>query len=153
MKHRLYELSAEKIALSPERTESSGNLNRPKFFISSEESSESEPELTYEIPAQGKNLNIPFGVLSPLLNGSDLANIQKQRKRINWIQPDQDPKKLLATTIADIKHQDPFSLYWFITPLALIPVWAFYTHTAYTFAKTFKQITANKTRFKITETS
>ncbi len=153
LKQRLYKLSAEQIALSPERTESSGSLNRSKFFISSEKSSDSEPELTLEIPEQGTNLNIPLGVLSPLLNSSDLANIQKQRKQINWIQPDQDPQKLLATTIADIKHQDPFSLNWFTSHKLPIPVWAFYTHTAYTFAKTFNQVMANETRFKITETS
>jgi hypothetical protein len=80
LKQRLYELSADQIALSPERTESSGNLNRPKFFISSEDLSESKPELTYEIPEQGTNLNIPLGTLSPLLNGSDLEYIRKQRK-------------------------------------------------------------------------
>jgi hypothetical protein len=153
LKQRLYELSSEQIALSPERTESSGSLNRPKFFISSEESSESEPELTYEITEKGPKLNIPHGILSSFIKASDLANIQQQRKRTKWIQTDQDPKQLLATTIADMKQQDLLSLNWFIKPLPLIPSWAFYTHTAYTFAKVFKPTMANEARFKITETS
>jgi hypothetical protein len=60
---------------------------------------------------------------------------------------------LLATTIANIKHQDPFSLAWFTTHEEPLPVWALYSHTAYTFAKTFNPMMVNETRFKVTETS
>jgi hypothetical protein len=86
LKQRLYELSADRITLSPERTKPSGNLNRSSFFIS-DESSDDETELIYEIPEQGAILNIPLGILLPLLNyDTTLADIQKQQKRINWIQ-------------------------------------------------------------------
>ena len=50
-----------------------------------------------------------------MLNDTTLADIQKQWKRINWIQQNLNPQRLLATTIADIKHHDPFSLNWFET--------------------------------------
>jgi hypothetical protein len=152
LKQSLYELSADQIALSPERTESSGNLNRSSFFTS-DESSENETELFYEIPEQGMNLNIPLGILLPLLNDTALADILKQQKRINWIQQDLNPQRLLATTIANIKNQDPFPLNWFILHKEPLPVWALYSHKAYTFAKTFNQIMVNEPRFKITETS
>jgi len=41
---------------------------------------------------------------------STLVKAQKQQKRINWLQTNLNPQRLLATTIADIKHQDPFSI-------------------------------------------
>jgi hypothetical protein len=153
LKQRLYELSADQITLSPERTKPSGNLNRSSFFIS-DESSDDETELIYEIPEQGAILNIPLGILLPLLNkDTTLADIQKQRKRINWIQQNLNPQRLLATTIADIKHQDPSSLVWFTTHEEPLPIWALYSHTPYTFAKTFNQIMVDEPRFKVTETS
>jgi hypothetical protein len=77
LKQRLYELSADQITLSPERTKPSGNLNRSSFFTS-DELSEDETELIYEIPEQCAILNIPLGILSPLLNhDTTLADIQK----------------------------------------------------------------------------
>jgi hypothetical protein len=152
LKQRLYELSTDQITLSPERTQPSGNLNRSSFFTS-DESSEDKTELIFEIPEQGTSLNIPLGILSPLLNDATLADIQKQRKRINWIQQNLNPQRLLATTIADIKHQDPFSLAWFTTHEEPLPVWALYSHTAYMFAKTFNPMMVNEPRFKVTETS
>jgi len=79
LKQCLYELSTDRITLSPERTQPSGNLNRSSFFTS-DESSEDETELIFEIPEQGTSLNIPLGILSPLLNDTALADIQKQRK-------------------------------------------------------------------------
>jgi hypothetical protein len=63
LKQRLYELSTDQITLSPERTQPSGNLNRSSFFTS-DESSEDETELIFEIPEQGtfKNSeNEPIG--------------------------------------------------------------------------------------------
>jgi len=60
---------------------------------------------------------------------------------------------LLATTIADIKYQDPFSLAWFTMHEEPLPIWALYSHTAYTFAKTFNPIMANESRFKTNESS
>jgi hypothetical protein len=152
LKQRLYELSTDRITLSPERTQPSGNLNQSSFFTS-DESSEDETELIFEIPEQGTPLNIPLGILSPLLNDTALADIQKQRKRINWIQQNLNPQRLLATTIADIKHQDPFSLTWFTMHEEPLPVWALYSHMAYTFAKTFNPMMVNEPRFKVTETS
>jgi len=153
LKQRLYELSADRITLSPEKTKPFGNLNRSSFFTS-DESSEDETELIYEIPEQGAILNIPLGILLPLLNyDTTLADIQKQQKRINWIQQNLNPQRLLATTIANIKHQDPFSLAWFTTHEEPLPIWALYSHTAYTFAKMFNPIMVNEPRFKVTETS
>ncbi len=93
LKQRLYKLSADQIALSPESTEPYGNLNRLSFFTS-DELSENETELIYEIPEQGTKINIPLGILSPLLNDTELADIQKQQKRINWIQQDLNPQRL-----------------------------------------------------------
>ena len=107
LKQCLYELSADQITLSPERTKPSGNLNRSSFFTS-DKLSEDETELIYEIPERGAILNIPLGILLPLLNkDTTLADIQKQRKRINWIQQNPNPQRLLATTIADIKAPTP----------------------------------------------
>ncbi len=153
LKQCLYELSADRIMLSPEKTNPSGNLNRSSFFTS-DESSEDETEPIYEIPDHGTILNITLGILSPHLNHkSTLVDIQKQQKRINWIQQNLNPQRLLATTIADIKHQDPFSLAWFTTHEEPLPIWALYSHTAYTFAKMFNLMMVNEPRFKVTETS
>jgi hypothetical protein len=116
--------------------------------------SDDETELIYEIPEQGAILNIPQGLLSPHLNyESTLVDILKQQIRINWIQPNLNPQRLLATTIADIKHKDPFSLAWFTTHEEPLPIWALYSHTAYTFAKTFYPMMVNKPRFKCTKMS
>jgi len=152
LKQRLHELSADRIMLSNEKTKPSGNLNRPTFFIS-DESSDDETELIFEIPDQGAILNIPLGILSPLLSETTLADFQKRRKQVNWIQPHLNPQRLLATTIANIKHQDPLSLTWFTTHEEPLPIWALYSHTAYTFAKTFNPLMCNAPRFKVTETS
>ena len=152
LKLRLHELSADRIMLSNEKTKPSGNLNRPTFFIS-DESSDDETELIFEIPDQGAILNIPLGILSPLLSKTSLVDFQKRRKQVNWIQPHLNPQRLLATTIANIKHQDPLSLTWFTTHEEPLPIWALYSHTAYTFAKTFNPLMINAPRFKVTETS
>jgi hypothetical protein len=121
LKQCLHELSADRIVLSPKRTQPSGNLNRSSFFTS-DESSEDETELIYEIPEQGTILNMSLGIFLTLLNDTTLADIQKQRKQINWIQQNLNPQRLLATTIADIKHQDPFSLKWFSMHEEPLPV-------------------------------
>ena len=72
-----------------------------------------------------------LGLLSSGLNHKlMLVGIQKQQKRINWIQPHLNPQWLLATTIANIKHQDPFSLACFTTHEEPLPIWALYSHTA-----------------------
>jgi len=60
---------------------------------------------------------------------------------------------LLATTIADIKHQDLFSLVWFTTHEEPLPIWALNSHMATAFAKTFNPIMANEPRFKANESS
>ena len=60
---------------------------------------------------------------------------------------------MLATTIADIKHQNPISLAWFTTHEEPLPIWALYLHTAYTFAKTFNPIMANEPRFTANDSS
>ncbi len=106
-----------------------------------------------EIPDQGAILNIPLGILLPLLSETTLADFQKRRKQVHWIQPHLNPQRLLATTIANIKHQDPLSLTWFTTHEEPLPIWALYSHTAYTFAKTFNPLMCNAPRFKVTETS
>jgi hypothetical protein len=106
------------------------------------------------MPEQGSVLNIPLGQLSPNhLFDSTLVDIQKQRKKANWIQPHLNLQRLLATTIADIKHQDPFSLTWFTTHEEPLPIWTLYSHMAYNFAKMFYRIMVNEQRFKCTETS
>ena len=84
---------------------------------------------------------------------STLVKAQKQQKRINWLQTNLNPQRLLATTIADIKHQDPFSIAWFTMHEGPLPIWALYSHTAYIFAKMFNPIMANESRFKASETS
>ncbi len=94
LKQCLHELLADRNMLSPEKTKPSGNLNRSIFFTS-DELSDDETELIYEIPDQGAILNIPLGILSPLLNyESTLVDIQKQQKRINWIQQNLNPQRL-----------------------------------------------------------
>jgi len=80
LKQRLYELSADRITLSPEKSKPSGNLNRSSFYMF-DESSNNKTELIHEIPALGAILNIPLGLLSPSLNyKSTLVDIQKQQK-------------------------------------------------------------------------
>jgi hypothetical protein len=153
LKQRRHELSADRIMLSPEKTKPSGNLNRLNFFTS-DVSSDDETEVIYEIPEQGAILNIPLGLLSPSLNfESTLVDIQKQQKRINWIQSNLNPQRLLATAIADIKHHDPFSLAWFMTHEEPLPIWALYLHTAYMFAKTLNPMMVNEPRFKASTTT
>ena len=117
-------------------------------FYTSDKSSDDETELIFEIPQQRLVLNIPLGQLSPsLILDLMIVDIQKQQKRINWIQTHLNPQRLLATTIADIKHQDPFSLIWLTTHEEPLPIWALYSHTAYAFAKTFNLIMVNEPRF------
>jgi hypothetical protein len=127
---RLHKLSADRITLSPEKLKPSGNLNRSSFYMSDKLSND-KTELIHEIPAQDAILNIPLGLLSLDLNYElTLVEIQKQWKRINRIQPHLIPQRLLATTIADIKHQDPFSIAWFTMHEEPLPIWALYLHTA-----------------------
>ena len=127
---RLHELSADQITLSPEKLKPSGNLYRSSFYTS-DKSLNDKTELIHEIPAQDTILNIPLGLLSLDLNYKQtLVKIQKQPKRIDRIQPHLNQQRLLVTTIADIKHQDPFSLTWFTTHEEPLPIWALYLHMA-----------------------
>ncbi len=60
---------------------------------------------------------------------------------------------MLATTIADIKHQDPFSLAWFTIHEEPLAIWALYSHMAYTFANTLTPSWLMTQRFKANESS
>jgi len=64
-----------------------------------------------------------------------------------------ESSKIVSNNHCRIKHQDPFSLTWFTMHEEPLPIWALYSHTAYTFAKTFNPMMVNEPRFKVTETS
>jgi hypothetical protein len=94
IKQHLHQLSADRTMLSPEKTKPSGTLNRLSFFIS-DESSDDETELMYEIPEQRTIFSIPLGLLSSHSNyESTHVDIQKQQKQINWLQQNLNPQRL-----------------------------------------------------------
>ena len=106
LKQKLHKLSADQIKLSPEKQKSSANANRLSLHTS-KELSQGKLDKTYETPAQGAILKVPFSQLSiKIADKSKLLKIHKQQKSINWLQSNLNPDRLLETTITDIKHHD-----------------------------------------------